>query len=180
MLGSSLPRNTVRRASSRLSLQSRRFSPKTGSPVRLENSEPAVVGSFGLVKRFVPICKRQVTSLLLRWRGGDKAALDALMPLVYDELRRLASHYLQRERSDHTLQSTALESPSKTLPKCWAFPLPPLKRDWNTARVWRCGQRYREPLGQLLEYSRFAFRDSQAYRQRGSSARRSARISTWL
>lgn len=50
----------------------------------------------------------QVTSLLLRWRGGDKAALDALMPLVYGELRRLARQYLQRERSDHTLQSTAL------------------------------------------------------------------------
>lgn len=50
----------------------------------------------------------QVTSLLLRWRAGDKAALDALMPLVYDELRRLARHYLQQERSDHTLQSTAL------------------------------------------------------------------------
>ena len=49
-----------------------------------------------------------VTSLLLRWRGGDKAALNALMPLVYTELRRLAHHYLQRERPDHTLQSTAL------------------------------------------------------------------------
>jgi RNA polymerase sigma factor (TIGR02999 family) len=50
----------------------------------------------------------QVTSLLLRWRSGDKAALDALMPLVYSELRRLAHHYLQQERTDHTLQSTAL------------------------------------------------------------------------
>jgi RNA polymerase sigma factor (TIGR02999 family) len=50
----------------------------------------------------------QVTSLLLRWRSGDKAALDALMPLVYGELRRLAHHYLQQERTDHTLQSTAL------------------------------------------------------------------------
>ena len=50
----------------------------------------------------------QVTSLLLRWRGGEKAALDALMPLVYAELRRLAHYYLQRERPDHTLQSTAL------------------------------------------------------------------------
>ena len=50
----------------------------------------------------------QVTSLLLRWRGGDKAALDALMPLVYTELRHLAHRYLQRERRDHTLQSTAL------------------------------------------------------------------------
>jgi RNA polymerase sigma factor (TIGR02999 family) len=49
-----------------------------------------------------------VTTLLVRWRGGDPQALEALMPLVYDELRRLARHYLQRERSDHTLQSTAL------------------------------------------------------------------------
>jgi len=45
---------------------------------------------------------------LVRWREGDGQALDTLMPLVYDELRRLARHYLQRERSDHTLQSTAL------------------------------------------------------------------------
>ena len=50
----------------------------------------------------------QVTELLVRWRGGDKAALDALMPLVYSELRRIANRYLQSERSDHTLQSTAL------------------------------------------------------------------------
>ena len=49
-----------------------------------------------------------VTALLVRWRDGDKEALESLMPLVYDELRRLARHYLQRERSDHTLQSTAL------------------------------------------------------------------------
>jgi len=50
----------------------------------------------------------QVTELLVRWQGGDREALDALMPLVYSELRRLANSYLQRERSDHTLQSTAL------------------------------------------------------------------------
>lgn len=49
-----------------------------------------------------------VTELLVRWRDGDKEALESLMPLVYDELRRLAHYYLQRERSDHTLQSTAL------------------------------------------------------------------------
>lgn len=49
-----------------------------------------------------------VTELLVRWRDGDRHALDALMPLVYEELRRLAHYYLQRERSDHTLQSTAL------------------------------------------------------------------------
>jgi RNA polymerase sigma-70 factor, ECF subfamily len=49
-----------------------------------------------------------VTQLLLKWSNGDRAALDELMPLVYDELRRLAGGYLKRERSDHTLQPTAL------------------------------------------------------------------------
>jgi len=49
-----------------------------------------------------------VTALLVRWREGDPQALEALMPLVYDELRRLAHYYLQRERPEHTLQSTAL------------------------------------------------------------------------
>lgn len=49
-----------------------------------------------------------VTKLLLDWNAGDQRALDQLMPLVYDELRRLASSYLRRERADHTLQPTAL------------------------------------------------------------------------
>ena len=49
-----------------------------------------------------------VTQLLERWGGGDRSALDELMPLVYDELRRLAGNYLRRERADHTLQPTAL------------------------------------------------------------------------
>ncbi|MGH9412018.1 MAG: sigma-70 family RNA polymerase sigma factor [Vicinamibacterales bacterium] len=49
-----------------------------------------------------------VTQLLTRWVGGDQAALDALMPVVYAELRKIAGAYLRRERSDHTLQPTAL------------------------------------------------------------------------
>jgi len=49
-----------------------------------------------------------VTKLLLDWNNGDKTALDQLMPLVYAELHRLAASYLSRERSDHTLQPTAL------------------------------------------------------------------------
>src|SRR5215471_9945114 len=49
-----------------------------------------------------------VTQLLLDWSKGDKAAVDKLMPLVYDELRRLAHYYMGRERSGHTLQTTAL------------------------------------------------------------------------
>jgi RNA polymerase sigma factor (TIGR02999 family) len=51
---------------------------------------------------------QDVTGLLVRWRGGDREALDALTPLVYDELRRLAKSYLRRERPDHTLDGTAL------------------------------------------------------------------------
>jgi RNA polymerase sigma factor (TIGR02999 family) len=49
-----------------------------------------------------------VTRLLINWTNGDKTALEALMPMVYGELHRLARRYLRRERSDHTLQSTAL------------------------------------------------------------------------
>jgi RNA polymerase sigma factor (TIGR02999 family) len=49
-----------------------------------------------------------ITKLLIDWSQGDQAALEKLMPLVYDELRRLASNYLRRERAGHTLQPTAL------------------------------------------------------------------------
>jgi RNA polymerase sigma factor (TIGR02999 family) len=49
-----------------------------------------------------------VTQLLMKWGEGDQSALDKLMPLVYDELRRVASNYLRRERQNHTLQPTAL------------------------------------------------------------------------
>jgi RNA polymerase sigma-70 factor (ECF subfamily) len=49
-----------------------------------------------------------VTQLLIDWRNGDQTAFDKLMPLVYSELRRLAGHYLRRERRGHTLQPTAL------------------------------------------------------------------------
>jgi RNA polymerase sigma factor (TIGR02999 family) len=49
-----------------------------------------------------------VSQLLKKWREGDSEALDALVPLVYADLRRLAHRYLQNQRGDHTLQSTAL------------------------------------------------------------------------
>jgi RNA polymerase sigma factor (TIGR02999 family) len=49
-----------------------------------------------------------VTELLERWVKGDENALAVLMPLVYEELRRLAHRHLKSERADHTLQSTAL------------------------------------------------------------------------
>jgi RNA polymerase sigma factor (TIGR02999 family) len=68
------------------------------------HASSACLGAKGAVRG----ASNQVTELLVRWRDGDKAALDALMPLVYSELRRIANRYLQGERSDHTLQSTAL------------------------------------------------------------------------
>src|SRR5438105_13754244 len=49
-----------------------------------------------------------VTQLLVEWSKGDQRSMDKLMPLVYSELRRLASNYLRRERPGHTLQPTAL------------------------------------------------------------------------
>ena len=51
---------------------------------------------------------QEVTQMLVDWRNGDKQALDRLMPLVYGELRRIASRYMRRERESHTLQTTAL------------------------------------------------------------------------
>jgi RNA polymerase sigma factor (TIGR02999 family) len=50
----------------------------------------------------------EITQLLLRWRAGDEAALAALLPLVYQELRVMALQYLRQERAGHTLQRTAL------------------------------------------------------------------------
>jgi len=50
----------------------------------------------------------EITHLLLRWGNGDRQALEELMPIVYQELRGLAYHYLRMERPDHTLQGTAL------------------------------------------------------------------------
>lgn len=49
-----------------------------------------------------------VSTLLREWSEGDQSALDKLSPIVYDELHRLARHYMRRERTGHSLQATAL------------------------------------------------------------------------
>ncbi len=54
--------------------------------------------------------EQDITRLLMEWRQGNQAALDALTPLVYDELHRIASRQMARERGGHTLQATALVS----------------------------------------------------------------------
>jgi RNA polymerase sigma factor (TIGR02999 family) len=52
--------------------------------------------------------QQEITQLLIEWSNGDKAALDKLMPMVYEELRRMAHYYMSGERDGHTLQTTAL------------------------------------------------------------------------
>ena len=54
------------------------------------------------------VSTHDLTELLTEWREGDRTALDRLTPLVYDEIRRIAHRYVQRERDGHTLQTTAL------------------------------------------------------------------------
>jgi RNA polymerase sigma factor (TIGR02999 family) len=56
----------------------------------------------------VQVQSQTVSRLLARWRAGDEEALGEVVPLVYDELRRIAHRYLQKERPGHTLQSAAL------------------------------------------------------------------------
>ncbi len=55
-----------------------------------------------------PQRSQDLTTLLHAWRDGNEGALDKLMPLVYDELHRLAHRYMLRERAGHTLQTTAI------------------------------------------------------------------------
>jgi len=59
----------------------------------------------GPVKQSPP---QEVSALLRSWSGGDESALARLMPIVYEELHRLAHSYMKRERAGHTLQTTAL------------------------------------------------------------------------
>jgi RNA polymerase sigma factor (TIGR02999 family) len=56
----------------------------------------------------VDVPSQPVSELLVRWRAGDREALEKLVPLVYKELREIAHYQLQRERPGHTLQSAAL------------------------------------------------------------------------
>lgn len=51
---------------------------------------------------------KEMTQLLIAWSNGDQAALEQLMPLIHGELRKLAHHYMSRERAGHTLQTSAL------------------------------------------------------------------------
>ncbi len=56
----------------------------------------------------VPLKRQEISELLKAWGGGDLEAAERFMPLIYDELRHQAHRYLNRERPNHTLQTTAL------------------------------------------------------------------------
>jgi RNA polymerase sigma factor (TIGR02999 family) len=55
-----------------------------------------------------PAPSSPINELLLHWGNGDRKALEAILPLVYDELRRLARYHMRQQRPNHTLQTTAL------------------------------------------------------------------------
>ncbi|MDX6711271.1 MAG: hypothetical protein QOH96_2287, partial [Blastocatellia bacterium] len=68
----------------------------------------SIVVRFTFAISNMSIASKNLTSLLLEWQQGSSDALAKLTPLVYDELRRIAHRYMQRERNGHTLQTTAL------------------------------------------------------------------------
>lgn len=78
-----------------------------GPDYRLLNSLAIGFGAFAR-GRMATLSSQAVNDLLAKWQGGDEEGLRAVLPLVYNELRRLAHHYLQQERPGHILQSTAL------------------------------------------------------------------------
>jgi RNA polymerase sigma factor (TIGR02999 family) len=69
---------------------------------------PWVIGSEAELMDEPSVPPHRVTQLLQQWGHGDDAALAELTPLVYEELRRLAHHYMEGQRPNHTLQTTAL------------------------------------------------------------------------
>jgi RNA polymerase sigma factor (TIGR02999 family) len=71
-----------------------------------ESADPATAGR--IPRESHPTGPHEVTQLLTNWSQGDHAALEKLIPLVYEELRGLAHHYMEGQRPDHTLQTTAL------------------------------------------------------------------------
>jgi RNA polymerase sigma factor (TIGR02999 family) len=81
---------------------------------RDSSAEPPNVGRRGLKLRYgavesaIASSTHDPTALLLAWGRGDKAALDQLLPLVQEELRRVARRHMRHERRDHTLQASAL------------------------------------------------------------------------
>ena len=102
----------------------------------------------------------EITPLLLRWSRGEQAALDQLMPIVYEELRKLAHNYLRRERRDHTLQPTALINEAY---------LRLLKQDFPE---WQSRKHFYGVAAQLMRQILIEYARARAANKRGGGARK--------
>ena len=102
----------------------------------------------------------KVTGLLLAWGQGDETALERLTPLVYDELRKIARRHLGHERSDHSLQATALINEAYL--RLILMPQP----EWqNRAHFFALSSRLMRRI--LVDFAR-----SRRYQKRGGDVRR--------
>jgi RNA polymerase sigma-70 factor, ECF subfamily len=102
----------------------------------------------------------EITPLLLRWGRGEQAALDQLMPIVYEELRNLAHSYLSRERPDHTLQPTALINEAYLRLRNQDFP------DWQSRK------HFYGVAAQLMRQILVDYARARATNKRGSGAQK--------
>jgi RNA polymerase sigma-70 factor, ECF subfamily len=101
---------------------------------------------------------RPVTELLLAWRQGDQAALEQLIPLLYQELRRLAHRYMKGQRPGHTLQATALVNEAYV-------------RLMDCQQVdWKCRAHFLSVSARLMRRVLVEFARSHAYQKRGGGA----------
>lgn len=98
---------------------------------------------------------KEITRLLVAWGDGDQAALEELTTLVYDELHRLAHHYVSRERPGHTLQTTALVNEAYVR-----------LIDWKNVR-WQSRAHFFAVSAQLMRRILVDFARSRRYLKRG-------------
>src|SRR6266496_3665098 len=102
---------------------------------------------------------KEITRLLVAWGEGDEAALDELSPLVYEELHRLAHHYMGRERAEHTLQTSALVNEAYVR-----------LVDWKNVR-WQNRAHFFAVSAQLMRRILVDFARSRGYKKRGGGIR---------
>ena len=102
---------------------------------------------------------KEITRLLVAWGDGDESALADLTPLVYEELHRLAHHYMSGERAGHTLQTTALVNEAYVR-----------LIDWKDVR-WQNRAHFFAVSAQLMRRILVEFARSRGYQKRGGGAR---------
>jgi RNA polymerase sigma factor (TIGR02999 family) len=102
---------------------------------------------------------KEITRLLVAWGDGDEKALDDLTPLVYEELHRLAHHYMSQEREGHTLQTSALVNEAYVR-----------LIDWKNVR-WQNRAHFFGVSAQLMRRILVDFARSRRYQKRGGGER---------